>query len=103
MGTEEFHDKAEELKGKAKQAVADVTDDQRLSAEGEAEEAKATARQDVRSAAEALRDGSQTEADFRRGSRFGAAVAHGRPRLHPVQCCPVQAPAPALRESRAVA
>lgn len=66
MGTEEFHDKAEELKGKAKQAVADVTDDQRLSAEGEAEEAKAKARQDVRDAAEDLRDASQTEADIRR-------------------------------------
>jgi len=66
MGTEELHDKAEELKGKAKQAVADVTDDQRLSAEGQAEEAKANARQDVRDAAEDLRDAAQTEADIRR-------------------------------------
>lgn len=66
MGTEQFHDKAEELKGKAKQAVADVTDDQRLDAEGKAEEAHAKARQDVREAAEDLRETAETESEIRR-------------------------------------
>ena len=38
MGTDDLHDKAEELKGKVKQAAGALTDNERLEAEGAAEE-----------------------------------------------------------------
>jgi uncharacterized protein YjbJ (UPF0337 family) len=66
MGTENLHDMAEELKGKTKEAAGDLTDNERLEAEGKAEQAKADARQDVRESAEDLRDAAETEADVER-------------------------------------
>jgi uncharacterized protein YjbJ (UPF0337 family) len=61
MGTDDLRDKAEELKGKAKQAAGDLTDNERLEAEGAAQEAKAKDRQDVREAAEDLRESVEAE------------------------------------------
>jgi len=65
MGTENLHDKAEELTGKAKQAVGDMTDNERLQAEGMAQEAKADAHQDVHEAAEDYAKAEKAEAETR--------------------------------------
>jgi uncharacterized protein YjbJ (UPF0337 family) len=62
MNTEGFENTAEELKGKAKETLGDLTDNERLEAEGATEEAHAKAKQDVEDAADDLRDASETEA-----------------------------------------
>ncbi len=48
--------KAEELKGTAKQKIGDATDNESLEAEGAAERAKAKAQQAVEDAKDAARD-----------------------------------------------
>ena len=62
MNNEGIRNTAEELKGKAKETLGDLTDDERLESEGAAEEAHAKAKQDVDDAAENLREASETEA-----------------------------------------
>lgn len=62
MDNEGIENTAEELKGKAKETLGDLTDNERLESEGAAEEAHAKAKQDVEDAAEDLRDASETEA-----------------------------------------
>jgi uncharacterized protein YjbJ (UPF0337 family) len=62
MNSEGIRNTAEELKGKAKETLGDLTDDERLEAEGAAEEAHAKAKQDVDDAAEDLQEASETEA-----------------------------------------
>jgi uncharacterized protein YjbJ (UPF0337 family) len=62
MDNEGIKNTAEELKGKAKETLGDLTDNERLESEGAAEEAHAKAKQDVEDAAEDLRDASETEA-----------------------------------------
>jgi uncharacterized protein YjbJ (UPF0337 family) len=47
MGGETIRNKAEELKGAAKEKFGDVTDNESLQAEGAAEKAKAKAKQGV--------------------------------------------------------
>lgn len=62
MNDEGIKNTAEELKGKAKETLGDLTDNERLEGEGAAEEAHAKAKQDVDDAADDLQDASQTEA-----------------------------------------
>jgi len=62
--TESIRNTAEELKGKAKETIGDVTDNESLEAEGAVEEAHAKARQDVEDAADNLKEASKTEADI---------------------------------------
>ena len=65
MSQDDFRNKAEELKGKAKENLGDLTDDESLEAEGHADQAKAKAKagenvedaiQDARDAASKLTD-----------------------------------------------
>ncbi|MFB7339206.1 CsbD family protein [Streptomyces hydrogenans] len=51
-GEQKMKAKAEQAKGKAKEAVGRITDDERLTAEGRAEQAKG----DARSAKEKMKD-----------------------------------------------
>ena len=62
MENEGIQNAAEEFKGRAKEALGDLTDDDRLKAEGETDEAHAKAKQDVDDATEELRDAAETEA-----------------------------------------
>ncbi|WP_117214604.1 CsbD family protein [Allorhizocola rhizosphaerae] len=52
----DMKNKAEELKGTAKQKIGDATDNESLEAEGAAERAKAKAQQAVEDAKDAARD-----------------------------------------------
>lgn len=54
--SDDISNKAEELKGTAKEKVGDVTDNKSLQAEGIAEKAKAKAEQAVEDAKDAARD-----------------------------------------------
>ena len=60
-----LQDKAEELAGKVKQAIGDLTDDERLKANGEAQEVKADARREVENASEELAEAETLEAETR--------------------------------------
>lgn len=62
MNNEGIRNTAEELKGKAKETLGDLTDNESLEAEGAVEEAHAKAKQDVDDAAEDLREASEAEA-----------------------------------------
>ncbi|MDH2425469.1 CsbD family protein [Sphaerisporangium sp. TRM90804] len=60
MGADDkVSNKAEELKGKAKQGVGDLTDDDRLRAEGEADESKGKLKQ----AGERVKDAAKNVKD----------------------------------------
>jgi uncharacterized protein YjbJ (UPF0337 family) len=52
---------ADELAGKAKEAFGDVTDNERLEAEGEAQEDSAKAKQDLDDAAEDVKESEARE------------------------------------------
>jgi uncharacterized protein YjbJ (UPF0337 family) len=54
--SENMRNKAEELKGKAKKKAGDLTDNERLQAEGMAEEAKAKAKQKSKDMKDKARD-----------------------------------------------
>lgn len=63
MSESDIRNKTEELKGKAKETVGDVTDDERLEAEGKTDQAKANIKQagedvkdSAREAGDAVRD-----------------------------------------------
>jgi uncharacterized protein YjbJ (UPF0337 family) len=56
---------AQELKGKAKETVGDLTDNDRLEAEGAMEEANAKAKQDIDDAKDDLEDAVADEAATR--------------------------------------
>jgi uncharacterized protein YjbJ (UPF0337 family) len=62
MDNDGIRNTAEELKGRAKEAFGDLTDDERLKQEGATEEAHAKAKQDVDDAAEDLQEASETAA-----------------------------------------
>ncbi len=58
MGADEkFSNKAEELKGRAKEAVGDATDNEQWQAEGRAERAKA----DIKQAGEKVKDAFKSD------------------------------------------
>ncbi|MDX8149410.1 CsbD family protein [Lentzea sp. HUAS TT2] len=58
MGAEEkFSNKADELKGRAKEAVGDATDNEQWQAEGRAERAKA----DIKQAGEKVKDAFRSD------------------------------------------
>ena len=58
MGADDkFSNKAEELKGRAKEAVGDATDNEQWQAEGRAERAKA----DIKQAAEKVKDAFRSD------------------------------------------
>jgi uncharacterized protein YjbJ (UPF0337 family) len=58
MGADEkFSNKAEELKGRAKEAVGDATDNEQWQAEGRAERAKA----DIKQAGEKVKDAFRSD------------------------------------------
>ncbi|MEV6717730.1 CsbD-like [Lentzea albidocapillata subsp. violacea] len=58
MGADEkFDNKAEELKGRAKEAVGDATDNEQWQAEGRAERAKA----DIKQAGEKVKDAFRSD------------------------------------------
>ncbi|MCR3754100.1 MULTISPECIES: CsbD family protein [Lentzea] len=58
MGADEkFENKAEELKGRAKEAVGDATDNEQWQAEGRAERAKA----DIKQAGEKVKDAFRSD------------------------------------------
>lgn len=83
MDNEGIENTAEELKGKAKETLGDLTDNE-LESEGAAEEAHAKAKQDVEDAAEDLagriRDRSQDRSARRRSLTSSAQVRRaGRP------------------------
>ncbi|MEV4414927.1 CsbD family protein [Catellatospora sp. NPDC049609] len=52
----DISNKAEELKGKAKEAIGDLTNNERLQAEGVAEQAKAKAQQAAEDVKDAAKD-----------------------------------------------
>lgn len=52
----DIHNKAEELKGAAKEKFGDATDNEDLEAEGSAEQAKAEAKQGAEDAKDAVKD-----------------------------------------------
>lgn len=58
MGTDDkFENKADELKGRAKEAVGDATDNEQWQAEGRAERAKA----DIKQAGEKVKDAFKSD------------------------------------------
>ncbi|GAA3462593.1 CsbD family protein [Saccharothrix longispora] len=60
MGADEkFDNKAEELKGKAKAAVGDATDNEQWQAEGRAEQAKGSLKQAAEKVKDAFRAGDK--------------------------------------------
>ena len=63
MGGEDIRNKAEELKGAAKEKLGDVTDNEDLQAEGAAEKAKANVKQTVEDAKDNLEDATDATAD----------------------------------------
>ncbi|MDQ2585585.1 CsbD family protein [Saccharothrix yanglingensis] len=56
---EKFDNKAEELKGKAKAAVGDATDNEQWQAEGRAEQAKGSLKQAAEKVKDAFRAGDK--------------------------------------------
>jgi uncharacterized protein YjbJ (UPF0337 family) len=62
MDNEGIRNTAEELKGRVKEALGDLTDDESLKREGATDEAHAKAKQNVDDATEDLREASETEA-----------------------------------------
>lgn len=63
MGGEDIRNKAEELKGAAKEHIGDATDNEDLQAEGAAEKAKANVKQTVEDAKDNLEDATDATAD----------------------------------------
>jgi uncharacterized protein YjbJ (UPF0337 family) len=66
MGGETIRNKAEELKGQAKEKFGDLTDNKDLQAEGAFEQAKAQAKQAAHDAKEHIKDAADDVRD-----RFG--------------------------------
>ena len=63
MGGEDIQNKAEELKGAAKEHFGDATDNEDLQAEGAAEKAKARLKQTAESAKDNLEDATDAVTD----------------------------------------
>ncbi|MDI2098502.1 CsbD family protein [Ruicaihuangia caeni] len=55
-GADKFENKAEELKGKGKEAVGDMTDDEKLQAEGKLDQTKANLKQAGENVKDAFKD-----------------------------------------------
>jgi len=56
VSQDDFRNKAEELKGKTKENLGDLTDDESLEAEGHADQAKAKAKQAGENVEDAIQD-----------------------------------------------
>jgi uncharacterized protein YjbJ (UPF0337 family) len=65
MDSDSFSSAAEELKGKAKQAVGDLTGNEELEDEGRLDEAHGDAKQDVENAEDDLEEAATAEAELR--------------------------------------
>ena len=65
MGEGSIGNTAQELKGKAKEALGDLTDNEHLEADGAMEEANAKAKQDVEDAKDDLEEAAADEAATR--------------------------------------
>jgi uncharacterized protein YjbJ (UPF0337 family) len=63
MGGEDIRNKAEEIKGSAKETLGDVTDNEDLQAEGAAEKAKAKAKQTLENAKENVEGAAELAKD----------------------------------------
>ncbi|HUS20455.1 MAG TPA: CsbD family protein [Aeromicrobium sp.] len=63
MGGEDIRNKAEELKGAAKEKFGDATDNEDLQAEGAAEKAKANVKQTFEDGKDNLEDATDAAAD----------------------------------------